>query len=144
MNGNDYIPPTNNQLLWALDRMAARLSLRVRNRSKKGGFKRLPESIELPTDATVEDVKRAVAKEAKVSDFNRIGVHDPKTNSILKDRKALVRDLPNVVSAGEVLVKDLGKQSTTLDIVLKTSSANSWFSAPACRSPNWLADGLLH
>ncbi|TLD32918.1 hypothetical protein PspLS_00910 [Pyricularia sp. CBS 133598] len=90
--------------------MAARLSLRVRKRSKKGGFKRLPESIELPTDATVEDVKRAVAKEAKVSDFNRIGVHDPKTNSILKDRKALVKDLPNVVSAGEVLVKDLGPQ----------------------------------
>lgn len=85
------------------------MSVRLRSRSKKQGIKRLPESIELSLNATVEDAKKAIAKQAGVSDFNRLGLYDPTTNKTLKDRKALIKDCENVVSAGEMLVKDLGK-----------------------------------
>ncbi|EJT71960.1 enoyl reductase TSC13 [Gaeumannomyces tritici R3-111a-1] len=90
--------------------MAGTISVRLRSRSKKQGIKQLPESIELPLNASVEDAKKAIAKQAKVSDFNRLGLYDPTTNKTLKDRKALIKDCENVVSAGEMLVKDLGTQ----------------------------------
>lgn len=50
-----------------------------------------------------------IAKEAKIGDFNRIGIFDPSTKKTLKNRKAKVADEPNVLAAKEVLVKDLGK-----------------------------------
>ncbi len=74
----------------------------------KQPIKRLPASVELPAGATVEDVKKAIAKQAGIGDFNRIGLFDTATRKTLKDRKALVADIPAVSDAGEVLVKDLG------------------------------------
>lgn len=50
-----------------------------------------------------------IAKQAKISDYNRIGLYDPSTKKTLKDRKARVVDEKAVIEAGEVLVKDLGK-----------------------------------
>ncbi|KAI1800958.1 3-oxo-5-alpha-steroid 4-dehydrogenase-domain-containing protein [Daldinia bambusicola] len=85
------------------------LSLKVTNRSRKG-LKGLPPSVELPENATVEDAKKAVARAAKVSDFNRIGIFDPVSRKTLKDRKALLREQAEVVKHGELLVKDLGPQ----------------------------------
>lgn len=53
----------------------------------------------------MEDVKKIIAGEAKVGDFNRIGLSNPETKKLFKDRKALVSD---VAGNGELLVKDLG------------------------------------
>ncbi|KAI6083874.1 3-oxo-5-alpha-steroid 4-dehydrogenase-domain-containing protein [Hypoxylon rubiginosum] len=87
----------------------AGLSLKVTARSRKG-LKGLPPSIELPGDATIDDAKIAVAKAVKLSDYNRIGIFDPVSKKTLKDRKSLLRDQPEVVKRGELLVKDLGLQ----------------------------------
>ncbi|KAI1388689.1 3-oxo-5-alpha-steroid 4-dehydrogenase-domain-containing protein [Hypoxylon trugodes] len=87
----------------------AGLTLKVTNRSRKG-LKALPTTIELPNDATIEDAKKAVARAAKVSDYNRIGIFDPVSNKTFKDKKSLVRDQPEVIKRGELLVKDLGPQ----------------------------------
>ncbi|TQV98009.1 hypothetical protein V2A60_006292 [Cordyceps javanica] len=90
--------------------MAAAITLKLTNRSPKQPIKRLPASVELPAGSTVEDVKKAIAKQAGVGDFNRIGLFDTATKKTLKDRRALVADIPAVSDAGEVLVKDLGPQ----------------------------------
>lgn len=90
--------------------MAAKLSLKLSNKSPRQAIKKLPASIELPADATIEDAKQAVARQSGISDFNRIGLFDPETKKILKNRKALVRDEAGVVKAGELVVKDLGPQ----------------------------------
>ncbi|KAI4860445.1 3-oxo-5-alpha-steroid 4-dehydrogenase-domain-containing protein [Hypoxylon rubiginosum] len=87
----------------------AGLSLKVTARSRKG-LKGLPPSVELPPDATIDDAKIAIAKAARVSDYNRIGIFDPVSKKTLKDRKSLLRDQPEVVKHGELLVKDLGPQ----------------------------------
>ncbi|OTA55288.1 enoyl reductase TSC13 [Hypoxylon sp. EC38] len=87
----------------------AGLTLKITNRSRKG-LKGLPPSIELPDNATVEDAKKAIARTAKVSDHNRIGVFDPVSRKTIKDRNSLLRDQVEVVKRGELLVKDLGPQ----------------------------------
>lgn len=74
----------------------------------KQPIKKLPAAIHLPADATVEDVKKLIAKEAGFSDYNRIGLFYPSTRKTLKDRKALIAEDKEVADAGEVLVKDLG------------------------------------
>lgn len=53
-------------------------------------------------------MKKAIAKQSGISDFNRIGVFDTATKKTLKDRKARIEDIPAVSDAGEILVKDLG------------------------------------
>lgn len=63
----------------------------------------------MSANATVEELKVLIAKQAKISDYNRIGLYDPSTKKTLKDRKARVVDEKAVIEAGEVLVKDLGK-----------------------------------
>lgn len=75
----------------------------------KQPIKRLPATLALPANATVDDLKALIAKEAKISDLNRIGIYDPTTKKTLKNRKALLSDEPNVFATKEVLVKDLGK-----------------------------------
>ncbi|KAG7285441.1 hypothetical protein NEMBOFW57_010068 [Staphylotrichum longicolle] len=90
--------------------MATKLSLKLSNRAPKKPIKKLPPSVDLPHDATVEDAKVLIARQSGFTDFNRIGLFDPTTKQILKNRRALVRDEPGVVSAGELVVKDLGPQ----------------------------------
>ncbi|KAB5582484.1 3-oxo-5-alpha-steroid 4-dehydrogenase-domain-containing protein [Coniochaeta sp. 2T2.1] len=85
-------------------------TLRLVNRSPKQPIKRLPASVEYPRDATVEDLKKIIARQAGVSDFNRIGLFDPTTKKIIKNRNALIKDQQDVMSTGELLVKDLGLQ----------------------------------
>lgn len=74
----------------------------------KQPIKKLPAAIHVPANATVEDVKKLIAKEAGFSDYNRIGLFYPSTRKTLKDRKALIAEDKEVAEAGEVLVKDLG------------------------------------
>lgn len=74
----------------------------------KQPIKKLPATIDLPANATVEDVKKLIAKEAGFSDHNRIGLFYPSSRKTLKDRKALIAEDKEVAEAGEVLVKDLG------------------------------------
>ena len=62
----------------------------------------------MPAGATVEDVKTLIAKQAKIGDFNRVGLFNPETKKTLKDRQARIEDDAAVIAAGEVLVKDLG------------------------------------
>ncbi|KAM5355575.1 hypothetical protein ACJ41O_002221 [Fusarium nematophilum] len=90
--------------------MAALTTLKLTNRSPKQPIKKLPASVEISPDTTVEGVKILIAKEAKVGDFNRIGLYDPSTKKTLKNRKARIADEAGVVAAGEVLVKDMGAQ----------------------------------
>lgn len=74
----------------------------------KQGIKKLPPTIDLPAGATVEDVKKLIAKQAGINDHNRIGLFYTSTRKTLKDRKAVVAEDKDVAEAGEVLVKDLG------------------------------------
>jgi very-long-chain enoyl-CoA reductase len=78
----------------------------------KQPIKRLPASVELPKDATAEEAKKVIARQAGVSDFNRIGLFDPTTKKIIKNRHAVIADQQGVMSAGELLVKDLGGSSS--------------------------------
>jgi very-long-chain enoyl-CoA reductase len=43
-----------------------------------------------------------------LGDFNRVGLFDPATKKIFKDRKAVLKDQASVSTQGELLVKDLG------------------------------------
>lgn len=61
-------------------------------------------------DAEIEDVKKAVARQVGLKDFNRIGVFYPSTRKRIADRRALVRDQEDVTKNGEVLIQDLGMQ----------------------------------
>lgn len=88
--------------------MATNISLKLTNRAPKKPIKKLPPSIELPSDATVEDAKVLIARQSGFTDYNRIGLFDPATKQTLKNRRALVRDEAGVISAGELVVKDLG------------------------------------
>ncbi|KAK4149029.1 3-oxo-5-alpha-steroid 4-dehydrogenase-domain-containing protein [Chaetomidium leptoderma] len=90
--------------------MAASLSLKLSNRAPKKPIRKLPASVELPHDATVEDAKKVVARQSGFNDYNRIGLFDPTTKLNLKNRRALLRDEAGVVAAGELVVKDLGPQ----------------------------------
>ncbi|PHH90603.1 hypothetical protein CDD83_3162 [Cordyceps sp. RAO-2017] len=90
--------------------MALKTTLKLTNRSPKQPVKRLPPSIDLPPEATVEEAKRVVARAAGIADHNRVGLFDPATKKTLKDRRARLADEAGVASAGEVLVKDLGPQ----------------------------------
>jgi len=86
------------------------VSLKLSNRAPKKPIKKLPASIDLPRDATVEDAKILIAKKSGISDFNRIGLFDPESKKILKNRRARVADEQGVASLGELVVKDLGPQ----------------------------------
>ncbi|KAK0651612.1 3-oxo-5-alpha-steroid 4-dehydrogenase-domain-containing protein [Cercophora newfieldiana] len=86
------------------------ISLKLTNRAPKKPIKKLPESLELPRNATVEDVKILIAKKTGFSDYNRIGLFDPTTKKTLKNRKAQISEEQGVVSTGELMVKDLGPQ----------------------------------
>ncbi|RDA93001.1 hypothetical protein CP533_5495 [Ophiocordyceps camponoti-saundersi (nom. inval.)] len=90
--------------------MALTTTLKLSNRSPREPVPRLPASIDVPAEATVEELKAKIAGKCGISDPSRIGLFDPSTRKTLKDRKARVADEPNVSSAGEVLVKDLGPQ----------------------------------
>ncbi|KAF4986708.1 hypothetical protein FGRMN_10705 [Fusarium graminum] len=90
--------------------MASLKTLTLTNRSPRQPIKNLPPSIEVGPDTTVEGLKALIAKEAKLGDFNRIGIYDSTTKKTLKNRKARLVDEPSVVSTGEVLVKDMGYQ----------------------------------
>jgi very-long-chain enoyl-CoA reductase len=74
----------------------------------KQPIKKLPPTIDIPANATVEDVKKLIAKQAGISDYNQIGLFYTSTRKTLKDRKALIAEDKDVAEAGEVLVKDLG------------------------------------
>jgi len=91
--------------------MAASLSLKLSNRGRKGRVKKLPASVDVPENATVEDVKIAIARQARVGDFNRIGLFDPATKKLLRDRKSVIGSYDAVTSKGELLVQDLGQHS---------------------------------
>jgi very-long-chain enoyl-CoA reductase len=93
--------------------MAATLSLKLSNRAPKKPIRKLPATVELPHDATVEDAKVLIARQAGFTDYNRVGLFDPVSKQTLKNRRALVRDEAGVVSAGELVVKDLGMSRHT-------------------------------
>jgi very-long-chain enoyl-CoA reductase len=75
----------------------------------KQPIKSLPANIEIPDGATVEDVKKAIAKKAKIGDPNRVGLFDTATKKTFKDRRAVIMEVPTVADSSEVMVKDLGK-----------------------------------
>lgn len=89
----------------------ATLSLKLSNRAPKKPIRKLPASVELPHDATVEDAKVLIARQLGFKDYNRIGLFDPTSKQTLKNRKALVREEAGVTAAGELVVKDLGTVS---------------------------------
>lgn len=99
--------------------MATKLSLKLSNRVPKKPIKKLPATVELPHDATVEDAKKVIARQSGFNDFNRIGLYDPTTKQTLKNRRALLRDEAGVTTAGELIVKDLG----TLPLRLATADS---------------------
>ncbi|KAK4166230.1 3-oxo-5-alpha-steroid 4-dehydrogenase-domain-containing protein [Cladorrhinum sp. PSN259] len=90
--------------------MASTFSVKLSNRVPKKPIRKLPTTIDLPRDATVEEAKVLIARASGLGDFNRIGLYDPTTKQILKNRKALVRDEEGVSKANELVVKDLGPQ----------------------------------
>lgn len=90
--------------------MATKVTLKLTNRAPKKPIKKLPETVSISPDTTVEDVKVQIARAAGIKDHNRIGLFDPTTKKTLKDRQALVREIEPVVNAGEIMVKDLGPQ----------------------------------
>lgn len=90
--------------------MAGPSSLKLTNRSPKQPIRKLPGSIDISDDTTVEEIKVAIAKTSGLSDPNRVGLFDPSTKKTLKNRKGRIIDEKAVIDAGEVLVKDLGPQ----------------------------------
>ncbi|KAK4122800.1 hypothetical protein N657DRAFT_574982 [Parathielavia appendiculata] len=90
--------------------MANTFKVKLTNRNPKRPIKGLPAFVDLADDATVEDAKIVIARQAGIKDFNRIGVYDPVSKETLKNRKARVRDEAGVAKTAELVVKDLGPQ----------------------------------
>lgn len=116
------------------------LKLKLTHRSPKQPIRGLREFVELPQDATVEDAKKAVASQGRISDYNRIGLYDPRTREILKNRRALIRDEANVISAGELVVKDLGTLSDPPRRRCRHLGAAAPVSLTGQQAPKW--DGV--
>lgn len=78
----------------------------------KSPIRNLPASIEISSTTTVEDAKKQISKAVggRFKDFNRVAILDPSTQAILKDRLAPLSQQDAVVSAKQILVKDLGPQ----------------------------------
>ena len=68
-----------------------------------------PPTIEITGTTTVEEAKKQVAKAAGIRDFNRIAILEPTKQSIIKNRKALLKDEHMVMQSQEIMVKDLGR-----------------------------------
>jgi very-long-chain enoyl-CoA reductase len=81
------------------------------NTAAKKPIKKLPTSIEITDQTTVQDVKNNLAKRAGGWDPERFGLFDPEKKKILKDRKAYVSQHKEVMAGREILVKDLGTTS---------------------------------
>lgn len=77
----------------------------------KQPIRKLPSSVSILDDTTIEGLKVLVAKSCGISDYNRIGIFDATTKKTFKNRKARLSDEPTIIDAAEVLVKDLGKLS---------------------------------
>ncbi|VUC23901.1 unnamed protein product [Clonostachys rosea] len=90
--------------------MAQTQTVKLTNRSPKKPIKKLPESIQYPADATVEEVKALIAAACGIKDYNRIGLFDPTTNKTFKNRKAVLAEEPSIIAGNDILVKDLGPQ----------------------------------
>ena len=88
--------------------MVDNLTLAVSNRAKTGIIKRLPSSIDVTTATTIEELQQQLAKKAGVSDYNRIGIFDPSTRKIIRDRRAVIGAQENVISLKALLAQDLG------------------------------------
>ncbi|KKA26677.1 hypothetical protein TD95_001612 [Thielaviopsis punctulata] len=88
--------------------MEPTITLKLTNRAKP--LRKLPGAIEIPSTATVEDLKALISKQCGISDKNRIGLFYPTTKKTLKDRKALIAHEADVIAKKEILVKDLGPQ----------------------------------
>lgn len=101
--------------------MATKLSLKLSNRAPKKPIRKLPATVELPHDATVEDAKMVIARQSGFTDYNRIGLFDPVSKQNLKNRRALVRDEAGVTAAGELVVKDLGTPTAILALPTPSS-----------------------
>ena len=96
--------------------MAGQLTLQVANRGAKGVIRKLPPSITVEKTATVEEVKKLIAQRAGIRDVNRLGLYDPQTKQIIKNRNALIDEIEAVVVEGRVLVQDLGMCSVRSDL----------------------------
>ena len=81
----------------------ATIDFSLGNRAKP--IKKLPTNVEVPENATVEDAKRVIARQAGILDFNRVGIYDASTKALLKDRRAAMQD----IKSRSLLVKDLGE-----------------------------------
>ncbi|KAH8880041.1 hypothetical protein GQ53DRAFT_670644 [Thozetella sp. PMI_491] len=85
----------------------ANITLALSSRVPKRPIRKLPAQVEVPENGTVEDAKRAIARQAGIADYNRLGLYEASTQKILKDRKASLKSL----ASKELLVKDLGPQA---------------------------------
>ncbi len=88
----------------------ANITLTLTNRVPKRPIKRLPSKVDVPENGTIEDAKRAIARQAGFSDFNQLGLYVATTGAIVKDRKTSLSSLPST----ELLVKDLGTTSSPI------------------------------
>lgn len=88
--------------------LGKKLLTRTRGAAPKKPINKLPESIEISPETNVEEVKKIIARQTGLGDFNRVGLFDPSTQKTLKNRKAQIASEQAVMSAGQVLVKDLG------------------------------------
>jgi very-long-chain enoyl-CoA reductase len=124
--------------------MAPQISVRLSNRTPKRPIKKLPASIDVPASATVEDVKKVIARQAGISDFNRVGLFDPTTKKTLKNRKSLIGEEKCVKSLGELLVKDLGMCAISPQLyVFNVAWDKALTAVIPNRSPSGLANGVL-
>ncbi|TVY84193.1 putative enoyl reductase [Lachnellula suecica] len=83
-------------------------TLKVSSRIPKKPIKKLPTSIEITDNTTVQDVKEKLARPGGW-DPERFGIYDS-SKKLLKDRKAIVSQQESVMSGKEIAVKDLGPQ----------------------------------
>jgi len=86
------------------------ISLTVASQAGKKPIKNIPATVQIDSKTTVEDVKIQLAAAVRGLDYNRIAILDPSSQSILKDRKALLVEQKGVIEGKEILVKDLGPQ----------------------------------
>lgn len=89
--------------------MADKLTLAVSNRARSGTIKKLPASIDVTTASTIEELQQKLAKASGVRDYNRIGIFDPVTRKIIRDRLAVLGAQDNVVKEKAILAQDLGE-----------------------------------
>ncbi|PHH83332.1 hypothetical protein CDD82_2084 [Ophiocordyceps australis] len=129
------------------------MAITLSDYNSKRPIKGLPKAIEPPTGTTVQGLKKLIALQTGLSDFNRIGLYNSSTSKPLKDRNLRIDDL---AIDDRLLVKDLGPQVAwrtvfvveylgpiLIHMAFVAARGHVWSNAGAMSTTQWLSFAMI-